>query len=100
MDTSENPAGAPASSGHSGGKPDLEQIREWLLAQLGQRLGLEPSQIDSRRPLTEFGLDSKDAINLSRELEEFLERPLSPSLVWRYPSIEQLAEILSKGETE
>jgi acyl carrier protein len=46
-------------------------------------------------PITTYGLDSKDAINLSGDLEEWLGQSFSPSLIWKYPTIEKLALYLS-----
>jgi len=36
----------------------LETIQSWLTSQLGQRLKLDPQQIDLRKPFGDYGLDS------------------------------------------
>jgi acyl carrier protein len=82
-----------------GDKQNVGTIRDWLVQQLSGRLGLRPQEIDILKPITTYGLDSKDAINLSGELEDWLGKTLSPSLIWKYPTIAQLALHLS-GEGE
>ncbi|MGW3962685.1 SDR family NAD(P)-dependent oxidoreductase [Amycolatopsis sp. NPDC005003] len=67
--------------------PDAAAIRAWLLARLGD--------LDVDRPLHETGLSSRDATSLAADLGEFAGRPLSPTLVWQYPTIAALADHLS-----
>lgn len=66
-------------------------IRAFLIERIAQRLRLAPSALDSRQPLAGFGLDSLSAVQLAGELEEWLQRPLSPVLIYDYPSIDALA---------
>ncbi|WP_290060844.1 type I polyketide synthase, partial [Amycolatopsis solani] len=67
-------------------------IRAWLLARLGD--------VDADRPLQELGLSSRDATALAADLGRFVGRPLSPTLVWQYPTIAALATHLSTVESE
>ncbi|MEV6444860.1 SDR family NAD(P)-dependent oxidoreductase, partial [Amycolatopsis sp. NPDC051716] len=67
--------------------PDAAAIRAWLLARLGD--------VDVDRPLHETGLSSRDAASLAADLGAFTGRPLSPTLVWQYPTITALAGHLS-----
>jgi len=77
-----------------------ETIQAWLLTQISQHLKITPSEIDVRGPLARYGIDSKTAVSLSGELETWLERPLSPTLVYDYPNIESLSWHLSEGTKE
>lgn len=70
-------------------------LRNWLLSQLAQRLELEAADIDPEKDLSEYGLSSLEAVNLSGELENYLTRRLPPTLLWDYPSVESLVEYLS-----
>ncbi|MEU4520564.1 SDR family NAD(P)-dependent oxidoreductase [Amycolatopsis sp. NPDC024027] len=72
--------------------PDAAAIRAWLLARLGD--------VDVDRPLHETGLSSRDAASLAADLGEFTGRPLSPTLVWQYPTIAALAGHLSTVDSE
>lgn len=76
--------------------PDVAEIQEWLVTRLSKRLGLPPDEMDIRQPLAQYGLDSRTALSLSGELEDWLGRELSPTLVWDYPTIEELALHLAR----
>jgi acyl carrier protein len=79
--------------------PDREAIETWLINRIASILELDPNQIDVRESFTSFALDSRTAVSLSGDLEKWLGRRLSPTLVWDYPSIEQLAQYLSDPTT-
>jgi acyl carrier protein len=72
-----------------------EAIRNWLISELAQRLKIEAQKIDVRKPLEQYGLDSLDAVLLSGELEDWVGQPLSPTLLYEYPTIEALTQHLS-----
>ncbi len=74
-----------------------ETIQAWLLTKISQHLKIAVSEIDIRQPLAVYGLDSITAVNLSGELETWLERPVSPTLVYDYPNIEALSQHLGDG---
>ncbi|MBI3969232.1 MAG: aminotransferase class I/II-fold pyridoxal phosphate-dependent enzyme [Chloroflexi bacterium] len=73
------------------------ELSSLLANRLARSLSLSPSAIDLRKPLAEFGLDSLEAVRLTGELEEWVERRLAPTLVWDYPTIEALATYLAEG---
>jgi len=81
----------PAVSTHH----DAAAIRAWLAARLAGRLGVEPAAVDIREPFAGFGLGSMQAVALAGELEEWLGRPLAPTLLYEYPTIEALADHLA-----
>ena len=56
-----------------------------------------PAEIDSGEPLDSFGLSSREAIVLSGDLEDWLDRRLSPTLFYEYPTIKALASHLAAG---
>ncbi len=72
-------------------------IEAWLVAHLAERLNLSVSDLDREAPFASFGLGSVEATALAGELATWLERPLSPTLTWEYPTIERLAQYLSAG---
>src|SRR5437588_5933711 len=90
--------------------PTAKEIQSWLVSQLSQVLQVEPQGIDIREPFTNYGLTSLDAVGLSGDLEDWLGRPLSPTLAYDYPTIETLArhlagepgvlELISKGDSD
>ncbi len=77
----------------------VETIQAWLIDKISQQLKIAPQDIEVRESLTRYALDSVQAVNISGELENWLGRRLSPSLLWDYPTIEQLTQYLV-GESE
>jgi acyl carrier protein len=76
-------------------KPNADEIQLWLITKLAMRLGVGPEEMHIDRPLADYGLDSRTALSLSGELEEWLGRELSPTLLWDYPTIEALSAHLA-----
>ena len=68
-------------------------ISSWLI----QDAGVSSCEIRQDRQLTEYGLDSLLAVQLSGRLEDLLGRPLSPSLAWEFNTIAELAAHLAEG---
>ncbi len=77
-------------------KISAEEIQVWLVARIASILEIEPASVDSRQPFTYYGLGSIQAVSLTGELEDFLDRKLSPTLAWDYPTIELLANYLAQ----
>lgn len=73
-----------------------EAIETWLATKLSEYLGLLVEEIDVSQPFADYGLSSKDAVMLSADLEDWLERRCSPTLAWEYPTIEALARHLAE----
>ena len=76
-------------------KPTAESIAAWLVVKLAGPLGVPAAEIDPTRPFANFGLGSLRAVGLAGELEEWLGRPLSPTLLYEYPTVETLARHLA-----
>ena len=79
----------------SGSGPDSTAIRGWLATRLAALAGSDLSAIDPRREFASFGLGSLQAARLAGELEEWLGRSISPTLVYDYPTIDALARHLA-----
>ncbi len=62
-----------------------------LIAALAGELGIDPRAIDSRRPVTDYGLDSLRAVALTHRLEKALGVSLPPTRFFTASSIETLA---------
>nr|VFJ75839.1 MAG: Acyl-CoA synthetase (AMP-forming)/AMP-acid ligase II [Candidatus Kentron sp. FW] len=69
-------------------------ITGWLLARIGQLADVPPDEIDPRRSLAHYGLDSASAVSLSGDLGEWLGEPLSSSIIYDYPTIDALTQYL------
>jgi 8-amino-7-oxononanoate synthase len=77
--------------------PTEEAIRSWLITNIASVVNMEPSRIDVRQTFDNYGLDSLQAVSLSGDLETWLNREVSPTVVWDYPTVEQLARHLSEN---
>lgn len=76
-------------------KHDTQAIQSFLLARIASMLEMDASAIDPRQPFTYYGLGSVQAVSLTGDLETFLNRKLSPTLAWDYPTIESLSSFLA-----
>ena len=75
------------------------QIQNWLIENLAQRLGITASEINIDEPFANTGLNSLAAVSLSADLEDWLEIKLSPTIVYDYTNIAELARYLSQSTT-
>ncbi len=85
---------SPVDSTPPSSQKSRDEIASWLTSQISLITGLNPEEIDPHRSLIDYGLDSKDAINLSGDLENFLGEHFPPTLLWKYPTLDALAEAL------
>jgi acyl carrier protein len=72
-------------------------IREWVAAALGTDAASVEEQASS---FADLGLDSMQMTSLSGDLEEVMDRDLSPTIAWDYPSVERLTCYLTRGTQE
>jgi myxalamid-type polyketide synthase MxaE and MxaD len=77
-----------------------QQIQGWILSRVATIVGVQKEEIDVREPLARYGIDSAQVLSLSGELERRLDRRLSPTLLFEYPSIDALAAYLAEGRSE
>ena len=71
------------------------EIQQFLIAELAQRLEVDPEAIDPRQPFERYGLDSLNALRLAVELEARIGRRLPTTALWDYPTIQGLAAYLA-----
>ncbi len=91
------PAAPPApAAGSAATAWSAARLRSWLRDVVAKRTGLPASELDLRRPLVEYGLDSVAGVEISGELQGAMGRPLSATLVWDYPTIEAIAAHLGE----
>lgn len=79
---------------------NTENIANWLVGKLAERLGKSAAGISQETPLQQMGLDSLNAIGLSGDLELLLRRSVSPTILWRYSTVEELARHLAGGSSQ
>ena len=71
-----------------------EEIQDWLISRLAEALGMPADEVDVRVPFADHGLDSRTAVKLSGDLEQWLGLELPPTLVWDYPMINRMVSFL------
>ncbi len=76
--------------------PAESEIRDWLVAHISAMVGVPPDRVDIHTPIEQYGMDSIQAMHLCGELEDWLRRPLVPTLVWDYPTVDLLVRHLSE----
>jgi phthiocerol/phenolphthiocerol synthesis type-I polyketide synthase D len=72
-----------------------EDLRALLVRRAAARGGISEDHVDLDLPFQAYGFTSRDAVVLSGELEELLDRTLSPTVLWEHPTIRQLATHLA-----
>ena len=76
---------------------DPALLEVWITEWIAEKASIAPESIDRDKLFTDFGLDSLLAVKLSGALEQAVGRPLSPSIVWEFPTIAELAACLAAG---
>ena len=66
----------------------------WMTRWLVARAGVEPSQINSDMPFSDYELDSMTAVEMSGEIEDWSGVELTPIIAWEYPTIAKLTEYI------
>ena len=80
--------------------PRKSKIEEWLVEALATRLKLNPSEIQSERPLAYYGVDSLMTVDLMHAIETSLSVNLTVTDLLQSPSLTQLAsQIFDSLET-
>jgi acyl-CoA synthetase (AMP-forming)/AMP-acid ligase II/3-oxoacyl-(acyl-carrier-protein) synthase/acyl carrier protein len=85
-----SPNSAPSPSQKSS-----RDIQTWLISQIAQKSGVLANAVDIHQPFAAYGLGSLAAVSLAGELEDWLERRLSPILIYDYPTIAALSQALA-----
>lgn len=73
-----------------------ERVETWLMDWLVQRAGVQRGDIARDKPFAEYGLDSLTAVELSQELEDWLQVRLTAVIAWNYPTPLALARYLAE----
>jgi acyl transferase domain-containing protein/acyl-CoA synthetase (AMP-forming)/AMP-acid ligase II/acyl carrier protein len=86
--------------GRQGSTPKVPEIVDWLVTHIAERAQIDPGVVDLHAPFVHFGLNSLEAVGLSGELEQWLGRSLSPTLIYDYPSVASLSRYLAGKSDE
>jgi acyl carrier protein len=72
----------------------LQTIQEWLVDWIAKEANIEKSDVSLDEPFVNFGLGSRQAVILSADLEDWLNKKLDVSVAWEYPTIRELSNFL------
>jgi acyl transferase domain-containing protein/acyl-CoA synthetase (AMP-forming)/AMP-acid ligase II/SAM-dependent methyltransferase/acyl carrier protein len=75
---------------------DAVELRDWLTRRLASQLGLAPAQIDADRPFASLGIDSVAMFAVAADLERYLGRRLSPTVLYSAPTVAGLVRLLTE----
>ncbi len=78
--------------------PDARTIVDWLVEKVSELAKIPSEKIDINQPFRLYGLNSRSAVILSGDLEDWLGRKLTATLAYDYPTIALLAEYLAQQE--
>jgi acyl carrier protein len=72
---------------------DSPATRErWVVCYLAKVLGIDQSNVDLRKGLGEYGLDSVDAMIMAGEFEEHFGVEIDPSLLFEVNNFQEMLE--------
>ncbi len=69
-----------------------ESVREWLFARISDEVQSDSEQVDTKEPLTSYGLTCSQTMTIVRDLERWLGLPRSITLACDRPTIGALVE--------
>lgn len=72
-----------------------EEVEKWLVSYIAGQLKAQPEQISLDEEFVNLGLSSRQAVELTLDLEEFVGRSTDAGLVYDYPTIRSLARFLT-----
>lgn len=77
-------------------KGDLDRaaLGDWLATYIGRIAGIEAETLDRQQPLSRFGLESIDMVELATALSRLLGREVDPTIIYDHPTIERLEQHL------
>ncbi len=73
------------------------EVLAWLTLKFANWLEVPAEDLDARRPISSYGLDSISSVTLSVELEEELDIELDTAVLWDRPTLQSLAEHLTES---
>lgn len=92
------PKASPGTS--STGPRSHKEIQEFLIQAIANKTSQDFETIDIDTPFSSFGLDSRDAVGLTGELQDWLNLKLGATLLFDYPSIRQLTDNLAEFKVD
>jgi acyl carrier protein len=77
-----------------------EEIDSWLVARIAAVSKLDPREISVDTPFVDFHITSFATVTLTNELSKYIGEELSMSLLWEYPTIDEVSRYLASAKRE
>ena len=79
--------------------PGKTEIRDWLTERVAEAMALDVADVEPSEDFSSHGLASRDVVEIAGDLADWLGAALSPTLLYDYPTIDELSRHLS-GEAD
>jgi acyl carrier protein len=87
-----------AGASHPEQQLTSQEIEAWLVQRIATQLSVPEGQVQVDRPFLELGMGSVEVAEVASDLEQWLNRKLSPTVVYNFPNISLLAQFLAAPE--
>lgn len=87
--------GSPVPAGEARELPSADEIQRWLVSRIAQVCKVPEEQINPSDSLTQYVMDSVTAFAIGTEMQQWLGRAISPTILYDSPSVRVLAERLA-----
>jgi acyl carrier protein len=77
-----------------------QEIQRWLIAHISQLMEISIEEVNPLTSFDSYGLDSASAVAMISDLEDWLQIEIDPTLVYEYPTINELAHRVIKSVTQ
>ena len=74
--------------------PARQDVVDWLINWIANELEILSDEIDSAQSVLDYSLSSVTATILVGDLEDWIDLRLPPTLVWDYPSIDDMTDFV------
>ena len=71
---------------------DIESVQYWLQQLIANYQSLEAEDINILKPIAEYGLTSVTMMKLLGDISEKVDQEVDPTLIWEYPTIDELSD--------
>lgn len=78
-------------------KHSVDSLRPWLAGRVAAYVQRPVQEIETHKPLAEYGLSSVYALTLTGDIEDHLGLVVEPTLMWDHPTIDALTEALLRA---
>ena len=73
-----------------------ERVEIWLMNWLTHRANVPQNDIHRDKPFADYGLDSLTAVEMSRDIEDWLGIQVTATVAWNYPTCMSMARYLAR----